>query len=331
MTRRARHRAAAIVLTVVAAAGPAGGPATALTLDLPPGAVRTAADLRPALRDVLPIGPWRDGALPMLGRAGDVARTAWRIPGAAATPDEIAAGLRAGLEAAGYAVTFDCRDDACGGFDFRFGAGLLPAPDMHVDLGDYRYLMARGQDEAAVGVMVSRSADAAFVHLMQVSPAGAAPVAPVAPVADAAAEPAPRDGSPEQPAPQPAVGDSGGIITQLLAAGHVALDDLSFDSGSAVLPGAGYPSLATLADWLTADATRRVVLVGHTDAAGSLEANIALSRSRADAVADRLRAAPGVAAAQVAAQGVGYLAPRASNATPEGRRANRRVEAVLAN
>ena len=34
-------------------------------------------------------------------------------------------------------------------------------------------------------------------------------------------------------------------------------------------------------------------------------------------------------AAQVSAEGAGYLAPRASNLTPAGRLANRRVEAVL--
>ena len=43
-----------------------------------------------------------------------------------------------------------------------------------------------------------------------------------------------------------------------------------------------------------------------------------------------LLAVPGVQAAQVGAEGVGYLAPRAPNQTEEGRQKNRRVEAVLA-
>jgi OOP family OmpA-OmpF porin len=34
-------------------------------------------------------------------------------------------------------------------------------------------------------------------------------------------------------------------------------------------------------------------------------------------------------AAQIDAQGAGYLAPRASNETPEGRALNRRVEVLL--
>ena len=41
-----------------------------------------------------------------------------------------------------------------------------------------------------------------------------------------------------------------------------------------------------------------------------------------------LREAHGVPEGQISAEGVGYLAPVASNATPEGRAANRRVDAV---
>jgi outer membrane protein OmpA-like peptidoglycan-associated protein len=37
----------------------------------------------------------------------------------------------------------------------------------------------------------------------------------------------------------------------------------------------------------------------------------------------------GVPAAQMGAEGVGYLAPRAASLTPEGQAANRRVEVVL--
>ena len=73
----------------------------------------------------------------------------------------------------------------------------------------------------------------------------------------------------------------------------------------------------------------RVALVGHTDAQGSLDANIALSKRRAQAVADRLVAGHGVARAQLQAEGMGWLAPVATNLTPEGREANRRVEAVV--
>jgi OOP family OmpA-OmpF porin len=72
-----------------------------------------------------------------------------------------------------------------------------------------------------------------------------------------------------------------------------------------------------------------VVLVGHTDASGGLAGNTALSRARAASVRDRLMAEYAVPAAQITAEGVGYLAPRATNKTEDGRARNRRVEAIL--
>ncbi len=115
---------------------------------------------------------------------------------------------------------------------------------------------------------------------------------------------------------------------RLEAEGRVVLEGLAFASGSAELASGGAAALDALAAWLAQDPARRVVLVGHTDATGPLDANLALSRRRAQAVAARLEAAPGVSPAQVEASGAGFLAPRATNLTPEGRDANRRVEAV---
>ena len=56
---------------------------------------------------------------------------------------------------------------------------------------------------------------------------------------------------------------------------------------------------------------------------------MALSRRRAAEVKHRLEEQFGIEPARIEAQGVGYLVPRASNLTEEGRERNRRVEAVL--
>ena len=119
------------------------------------------------------------------------------------------------------------------------------------------------------------------------------------------------------------------IAGRLLADGHVVLDGLEFPSGSASLPEDRYESLAALGAFMAANPSARIVLVGHTDAEGAPEANIALSRARAQAVRTRLIGTYGTEPGRVLAEGAGYLAPVASNATPEGRAANRRVEAVL--
>ncbi len=115
--------------------------------------------------------------------------------------------------------------------------------------------------------------------------------------------------------------------------GYAVLSDLVFQTGSSALGEADFPpSLTELAGYLAANPTKRVTLVGHTDAVGSLDNNIALSRKRAGgSVRQTLIDRYGVPANQVAADGgVGFLSPPiASNQTEEGREANRRVEVIL--
>jgi outer membrane protein OmpA-like peptidoglycan-associated protein len=70
-------------------------------------------------------------------------------------------------------------------------------------------------------------------------------------------------------------------------------------------------------------------VVGHTDNAGTLEANLALSRGRAAAVVKELTSSRhGIAASRLSAQGVGPLVPVASNRSEAGRAKNRRVDLV---
>ena len=56
---------------------------------------------------------------------------------------------------------------------------------------------------------------------------------------------------------------------------------------------------------------------------------VAGADSRAGSVLERLVSAHGVSRRQLDAQGMGYLAPIASNLTPQGREANRRVEVII--
>ena len=68
--------------------------------------------------------------------------------------------------------------------------------------------------------------------------------------------------------------------------------------------------------------------MGHTDSTGSFEYNMKLSRDRAAAVTQSLVTDHGIAATRLTAQGVGPLAPVASNGTEDGKAKNRRVELV---
>lgn len=70
-------------------------------------------------------------------------------------------------------------------------------------------------------------------------------------------------------------------------------------------------------------------VVGHTDSQGGLDANLALSRARAQAVVDALAKGHQIDLKQLTAAGVASYAPMASNAAEAGRAMNRRVELAV--
>lgn len=74
-----------------------------------------------------------------------------------------------------------------------------------------------------------------------------------------------------------------------------------------------------------------IFVVGHTDNTGKLDLNMKLSEARAKSVVE-FASSLGVSPARFTQQGLGPNEPVATNDTPEGRQANRRVEvAVFAN
>jgi outer membrane protein OmpA-like peptidoglycan-associated protein len=108
----------------------------------------------------------------------------------------------------------------------------------------------------------------------------------------------------------------------------VTLGDVLFDTGQATLkPGADL-AINRLATYLSSNAQTKVLIEGHTDSRGSDDYNQGLSDRRAQAVATAL-ASRGIPADQVQTAGRGKSFPVASNATPEGRQQNRRVEIVF--
>jgi len=289
-------------------------PARALELNLPGEAELTREEVEPADTYFLPVGPFADGVLPTREVEGRVTRQAWRIVDGEMTTLQLVAPLREQLAAAGYDIVFDCVADQCGGFDFRFSTEVLPAPDMFVDLFDFRFMAAQkrnGGGAEYISCLVSLSGGAGYIQLVAVG-------AQTVPVVAGTATTPPPPGVPES-----------GVVSQLVSQGHVVLSDLDFATGAAALGTGPYASLSALAAYLAGNGSRRIALVGHTDAVGGLDTNMALSRERASAVLERLVQAHGANPEQIEAQGAGYLAPVAPNTTPAGREANRRVEAVL--
>lgn len=286
-------------------------PALALGFDFGVPAEQTAQDVETGASARIATGPWADAGQSERLIEGRVETAAWRLDSTASTL-ELARRLEAQLTAGGWRLLYSCETKACGGFDFRYNLPLVNEPDMHVDLGDFRYLAAE-KDGALVSLIVSRSRMQGFVQMVLASPESLPATLP--------APPAPLT----PPAPPPAAGE---LSARLLAEGHAVLADLVFASGKGALEPGDYPVLREIAAFLAANPEARVALVGHTDASGGLSGNITLSKARAAAVRQALidLGADGI---RIEAEGAGYLAPRASNQTAEGRAQNRRVEVML--
>lgn len=292
-------------------------PACAVTLDVP-GNARLQTEETLALGSyLLPTGPFADGQVPGVAVEGEVQRQAWLVEAEGLSTLQILAPLRDQLTAAGFVVLYDCDTDNCGGFDFRFGIEVMAAPAMYVDLGDFRYLAAKADTDKGpeyVTLLVSRSSLSGFLQITRIGP----PIEAAAIVT-----------APQAPLRATSTATPGDFAAEIEVNGHVILSDLTFETGSAQLGPGPFTSLQTLADYLLANPSRRVALVGHTDSQGALDANIALSKRRAGSVLERLVTDYGIARSQVAAEGMGFLSPLASNLTPEGRDLNRRVEVII--
>lgn len=100
---------------------------------------------------------------------------------------------------------------------------------------------------------------------------------------------------------------------------------ITFATDSATIQPQFQSSLDRVSQTLNQYPESYIDVIGHTDSQGSEQYNQALSDRRAVAVGNYL-SSRGVAQARLVAYGRGELEPVATNATSEGRAANRRVE-----
>jgi outer membrane protein OmpA-like peptidoglycan-associated protein len=101
-----------------------------------------------------------------------------------------------------------------------------------------------------------------------------------------------------------------------------------FDVNKATLRPASEAELTKLAAILNKYPDTNILLAGHTDATGSDEYNLDLSRLRAQSVSNYL-ASQGVASNRFSIMGYGETLPIADNETEVGRQLNRRVEVAI--
>ncbi len=87
--------------------------------------------------------------------------------------------------------------------------------------------------------------------------------------------------------------------------------------------------LAVLATFMKKYPDTSAVIEGHTDDVGTNEHNMKLSQRRADSVVDYLVHNLGIAPSRLTAVGYGETRPLVDNASEEGKRQNRRIDAVI--
>ncbi len=105
----------------------------------------------------------------------------------------------------------------------------------------------------------------------------------------------------------------------------IVLNNIFFDFNKAVLKSESFPELNRIIDLMNQKSTMQVELAGHADATGPENYNLILSEQRAKAVGKYLTG-KGITKERIAVVFYGESKPIDTNATPEGRKKNRRVE-----
>ncbi|WP_296762270.1 OmpA family protein [Sediminimonas sp.] len=120
----------------------------------------------------------------------------------------------------------------------------------------------------------------------------------------------------QMPTPEECVADINAILAE---------NKISFEPGSTTPDAAAAGVISDIADVLKECGEIRLEISGHTDSQGRAEMNQRLSKARAQAVLNALRARR-ILTGSFVARGYGEEQPIADNDTEEGREANRRIE-----
>jgi len=234
----------------------------------------------------------------------------WKINNFNNTSDEISQRVKEKLESNDHKIIFECEFNSCGGFEFRFNSNILNMPEMFVNLNDYKFITAEMIDNERVkfiSYIISVGEDTAYIQINQF-------------------------GDDLEKKQENKLAKS---LSKSLSAnfndnrGSIIIEGLKFKPGSAEILESDLIVLSNLANFLILNKNEKIILVGHTDASGSIKGNIKLSKDRAKSVQNIFIKKFNVNPNQITINGVGFLSPIASNNTKSGREKNRRVEVII--
>ena len=268
----------------------------------------------------LPTGPYARAGTPTMLVEGTALRRLYVSPPDTSAED-MARNYTDALTAAGYKTLFSCVGRDCGSPNALLGKTVINPTNRHLKnirnisgqaFGSYfdeRYTALQSADGTIhIGLYTAFNsneqfpevANRAITHLDVITAAGL----------------------------QARMTNAAEMAKGLTEEGHIALDNVYFEFGTATLTPEATPTLNEMAKLLTDNPGLNVYIVGHTDSVGTYEANLTLSQARAAAVVGDLTRRAGLGSDRAIPAGVGPLSPVASNSTDAGRAINRRVELV---
>ena len=111
----------------------------------------------------------------------------------------------------------------------------------------------------------------------------------------------------------------------------ISVHGFKFPTGSSEIQPQNFGIMNKIVQGINTFRAAKIEVGGHTDSTGSNEINLGLSEQRAKSVAQFLTDVGHIPADKIVAEGFGAERPVATNATPEGRAENRRIEVVIVN
>jgi len=115
---------------------------------------------------------------------------------------------------------------------------------------------------------------------------------------------------------------------KLASEGKFSTNGILFDVNSDQIKPESFGTLQDIARLLKENTTLKLKIVGHTDADGDDQANVELSKKRANAVSLALANTFGIETSRLQSDGKGKAEPVDNNNTPSGKANNRRVEFI---
>ena len=107
-------------------------------------------------------GPKKIAAKPL-----NLLQQVWEVKNISRT-DRLLDEIKTHLYKEGFEVIFECDFRSCGSFNFRFNANIVNEPQMHVDLGDYKFITLKASTSGKINFItyiISKGSNIGYVQL----------------------------------------------------------------------------------------------------------------------------------------------------------------------